>query len=106
MGFDMALDMEHRRIKVRGVPKVLGSIISAESLMEHLEREGGVSKCLHPEIPDLIYEVLKSKACRYAVKFNQGLRQEEMEVLVEGMRVCKRPLICAHGRPTVYIIYS
>lgn len=52
---------------------------------------------------DAINRILRSKACRYATKFNSPLIIAEVELLVrETFSKCKRPFVCAHGRPTVY----
>ena len=52
---------------------------------------------------DAVNTILRSKACRYAIKFGDKLSDYDMKLLVrESFSKCKRPFICAHGRPTIY----
>ena len=54
---------------------------------------------------DCFGTIYRSKACRYATKFGDALSHEEIRILVrETFGKCKRPFVCAHGRPTVYPI--
>lgn len=53
--------------------------------------------------------MIRSKSCRYAVKFNTHLSYKEMDKLVHRMEFkmmnnyekLSNPYICAHGRPTI-----
>ena len=56
---------------------------------------------------DFLNAILRSKACRFAIKFNSPLESEEVKLLVqETFTKCKRSFICAHGRPTIYPLQS
>jgi len=47
---------------------------------------------------------LKSVACRGAVMFGEKLSRDHMNNILECLANCKFPLICAHGRPSIYPI--
>ncbi len=46
-------------------------------------------------------EMIAKTVCRHAVKANDPLKREELEVLVEDLRRCAMPYTCPHGRPTL-----
>lgn len=52
-------------------------------------------------IPRTLLDLLKSKACRGAIMFNDPLTLEQCERLVVQLSECRWPFICAHGRPSV-----
>lgn len=52
-------------------------------------------------IPPSLLDLIKSKACRGAVMFNDVLTVEQCQRLVGQLAMCKFPFGCAHGRPTV-----
>lgn len=43
----------------------------------------------------------KSKACRNAIKFGNNLKFKIMHFLLNELKKCKHPFICAHGRPII-----
>ncbi|KAI8999804.1 hypothetical protein BC832DRAFT_594373 [Gaertneriomyces semiglobifer] len=51
--------------------------------------------------PKGILEILNSKACRTAIMFGDMLSKEECEQLISGLKSCKFPFQCAHGRPSM-----
>ncbi|CAI5757223.1 unnamed protein product [Candida verbasci] len=56
--------------------------------------------CIH-HIPKIIIEVINSKACRSAIMFGDELSNQECEELLNELRNCQLPFICAHGRPSI-----
>lgn len=52
-------------------------------------------------IPNSLMEVLKSRACRSAIMFNDRLGREVCERMVKRLAACKFPFGCAHGRPVL-----
>ncbi|KAI9482923.1 MAG: hypothetical protein EXX96DRAFT_556133 [Benjaminiella poitrasii] len=50
--------------------------------------------------PKGIVEILKSKACRSAIMFNDELSLEQCKVLIKKLSMCNFPFQCAHGRPS------
>ncbi|GAA5802165.1 hypothetical protein HPULCUR_007626 [Helicostylum pulchrum] len=53
------------------------------------------------ECPKGIMEILKSKACRNAIMFNDILTKNQCKEIVERLARCSFPFQCAHGRPSV-----
>ena len=50
--------------------------------------------------------VIKSKACRNAVKFNDELENGFIKNMIIELSFCKNPFLCAHGRHNYYIKYK
>ena len=50
--------------------------------------------------------VIRSKACRNAIKFNDELDTVFMKKLLEELSFCKNPFLCAHGRHNYFIKYK
>ncbi|KAI8638060.1 hypothetical protein BD408DRAFT_447080 [Parasitella parasitica] len=50
--------------------------------------------------PRGILEMLKSRACRSAIMFNDTLDLEECSTIVKKLSNCNFPFQCAHGRPS------
>lgn len=49
--------------------------------------------------------VAATMACKMSIKANNEITKEEMNRLIEDLRICKNPFNCPHGRPTI-IYYS
>ena len=50
--------------------------------------------------------VIRSKACRNAIKFNDELDTFFMKKMIEELSFCKNPFLCAHGRHNYFIKYK
>ena len=48
--------------------------------------------------------MLKSRACRTAIMFNDILNAEQCRQLVSKLSKCSFPFQCAHGRPTLAVL--
>nr|WJN24874.1 mismatch repair and meiotic recombination protein [Moesziomyces parantarcticus] len=53
------------------------------------------------QMPGSLLEVVKSKACRSAIMFNDTVARDVCEWIVARLAMCKFPFQCAHGRPTL-----
>nr|DBA11302.1 TPA_inf: MLH3 [Pseudozyma tsukubaensis] len=56
---------------------------------------------LSRSIPSSLMDLMKNKACRSAIMFNDPLTKEAAERVVRRLGGCKFPFMCAHGRPTL-----
>ena len=54
----------------------------------------------------IIYETLKSLACHNAIKFNDILSPNECQQLLNELKSCSMPFICAHGRTSAAILWE
>lgn len=54
--------------------------------------------------PPLMVEMIKSRACRTAIMFNDTLTLEDCSQLVSRLSQCRFPFQCAHGRPTCWVL--
>ena len=52
-------------------------------------------------LPDRHLELLKTLACKAAIKAGDKLSGEEMNALLDQLVSCENPFFCPHGRPTV-----
>ncbi|KAG1469911.1 hypothetical protein G6F56_002982 [Rhizopus delemar] len=55
--------------------------------------------------PKGVIELLKSKACRSAIMFNEELSLEQCQSMVRNLSKTSFPFQCAHGRPSVVPIH-
>ncbi|KAL2265776.1 hypothetical protein VTJ83DRAFT_6876 [Remersonia thermophila] len=53
------------------------------------------------DCPEGILDMIRSRACRSAIMFNDPLTPEQCEQLVRRLAACKFPFQCAHGRPSM-----
>jgi len=53
-----------------------------------------------------MYETLKSLACHNAIKFNDILSTTECHHLLNELKSCSMPFICAHGRTSAAILWE
>lgn len=57
-----------------------------------------------PKLLNLFDLMIKSKACRNAIKFNDEIDNEYIRDLYKALGRCKNPFLCAHGRHDFYLI--
>ena len=50
--------------------------------------------------------IIRSKACRNAVKFNDVLDKNFMNKMISELSFCNNPFLCAHGRHNYFIKYK
>ena len=100
-------------ITLISVPIILDRILDEETLvnemMEKLFRYRLINEVIDGKkiqfyLKDIFLDVIKSKACRNALKFNDIISFEKMKSLIINLKNCKNPFICAHGRHNFYII--
>ena len=61
------------------------------------------------DISSLIFDVLASKAWRYAIKFNDDISKWNKNIpkaITKLLGECRDPYHCAHGRPTLIPIWD
>lgn len=81
-------------IIITSVPSILNKM-TKEKFLEIIES-------IKSEKESDIYEnILKSIACKAAIKVNKKLSSEEMEQLIADLFRCNVPYYCPHGRPTL-----
>ena len=84
---------------VRAVPDNLFSIAKKELLMEMLDQMmDGLTTSMTPELID---EKIASMSCKAAVKGNNRLSAQEVNVLIGELLELENPYHCPHGRPTI-----
>lgn len=105
-----SISMHH--LLVRSVPAWLLSLgqrhRSSTSLLDDLISQtiDHILSNSTPNIQLLIYETLKSLACHNAIKFNDILSSSECKQLLQELKSCSMPFICAHGRTSAAILWE
>jgi DNA mismatch repair protein MutL len=84
-----------RSIVIEGIPDVFKGL-EKDDFIEILE-ELTETKSL----PDKFHNLLKTIACKAAVKSGDPLTVEEMNRLLDELFACENPFFCPHGRPAV-----
>ena len=97
LGFEIE-DFGLRTFTVRSVPSVASMIATKELFIEMLDALGE-GKAQDAE--EKIEHVLKTIACKSAIKSGEPLSVEKMYEILNALYKCKLPFNCPHGRPTV-----
>jgi DNA mismatch repair protein MutL len=97
LGFEIE-DFGLRTFTVRSVPSVASMIATKELFIEMLDALGE-GKAQDAE--EKIEHVLKTIACKSAIKSGETLSVEKMYEILSALYKCKLPFNCPHGRPTV-----
>lgn len=69
--------------------EIVGSLVAQEIIPEEISA------------PAPVEDIFKMMACKSAIKFNEPLRVEEMEALINALEDLDSRYTCAHGRPCV-----
>ncbi|EIN10511.1 hypothetical protein PUNSTDRAFT_125326 [Punctularia strigosozonata HHB-11173 SS5] len=77
-----------------------GEFASGPQTAEDPADEGSWQSALR-WMPGALLEMVNSKACRGAIMFNDPLKKEQCERLIEQLSTKAFPFQCAHGRPSV-----
>jgi len=88
-------NLSGRSIVIEGIPDVFKGL-EKDSFIEILE-ELKETKTL----PDKFHNLLKTIACKAAVKSGDPLTVEEMNRLLDELFACENSFFCPHGRPAV-----
>ena len=84
------------------VPAVLSSSLETRDLQLYLAQLSASFHALsHRQLPDVLLQLLHSRACRTAIRFGDALSEEQQAALVAALSACALPFQCAHGRPSM-----
>ena len=95
LGFDVALFGEGR-VVLRAVPTLFRCANEAQLLLDLLDLPVD-----NAEDYDQLLDQMAMKACKASVKQGDRLSDAEVLSLYEQLCLCRYPLTCPHGRPTV-----
>ena len=90
-------DFGDKSYAIRGVPMDLYGYEQKELFMSLIEEISIKDKVYTPE---LILMKLASMSCKAAIKGNNTVSYEEMNVLMKKLMALENPYHCPHGRPT------
>jgi DNA mismatch repair protein MutL len=85
-----------RSVVVEGIPEVVKQLTKEDfiAILEEIEEERG--------LPDRFKGLLKTVACKAAIKAGDPMDQREMSGLLDQLFATKKPFFCPHGRPVVF----
>ncbi|CAK9293534.1 unnamed protein product [Gordionus sp. m RMFG-2023] len=66
-------------------------------IIQEIKSSNGIIR----RIPKTLFEILCSKACHNAIKFNEPLTNLQCAELIMQLKFCNLPFQCAHGRPSL-----
>lgn len=104
IGFEVISLPESGSFELCSVPQMTGVTLDLPDLLEIIHDWQGPEGALHRT--DRIAAALASKACRSAVMIGAPLALPQMSTIVRNLAGLQKPWICAHGRPTVRLLYS
>ncbi len=94
-----ALDLlSGNSVSLRGIPDILEEI-TKESFLAILEEVQQQKR-----LPDVTLGLLKTLACKAAIKAGDPLSPEEMQELLEQLFATENPYFCPHGRPILIVL--
>ncbi len=85
-------------ISLKGIPDILEEITKESflAILEEVQRQ--------KRLPDVTLGLLKTLACKAAVKAGDPLSPEEMQSLLEQLFATENPYFCPHGRPILIVL--
>lgn len=100
IGFEIE-DFGDNSIIIRTIPAYLSDINPDRLIREILDTSSNIKTNYYDIDPYL----LMKKACVASIKSGDRMSAHDVNVLIERIEMCKMPLTCPHGRPTL-IKYS
>lgn len=95
MGYSMDVFGDNTYI-VREIP-VFMTMKEAEDFINSFVDEYFGDRKLENEI---VIDKLITRACKSSIKARDYIKDEEIKVLIEELKLCRNPFSCPHGRPT------
>ena len=108
--FIFSYDKINDNINFYSVPIILDKVHKLEkliiifrNLINKLEEYLNLIENKNEKILELFDDFIKNKACRNAIKFNEILNDNILNLLINELYLCKIPFQCAHGRHNFFI---
>ena len=95
MGFSVELFGDNTFI-VREIPEFM-QISEAEGFLKAFIDEYVEGNTIGNNV---VIDKLITKACKSSIKAHDVISKEEIDALIDGLKVCGNPFSCPHGRPT------
>lgn len=107
LGFWVSAVDEEGNFELTRVPQIAGLTLELKDLLDtvHRLRESAIG-ARSLACCERVQSTLASKACRSAVMIGAPLSLSQMTTIVRNLAGLSKPWICAHGRPTVRLLYS
>lgn len=83
-------------IQLTKLPKIFDTVLQPYDILLLCEARDS--------IPEPIHRILKSKACKGAIKFGDRISFQESTRIMQELCECNQPFFCAHGRPSIHAV--
>jgi DNA mismatch repair ATPase MutL len=109
------IGLSEKAVKLFTVPVFYDKILDKDSYMEmFVNLAENISVIFDEEyriknvgfLLDIFIHVIKMRACKDAIKFNEELDEEFLNDLMMNLKLCLNPFLCAHGRHNFFILYK
>lgn len=101
-GFDYTIDLENQRLVNVKEPVIFNEIIElVEYFRDFISYFKGENSKNHRYAP-IVDEMIMSKACKNAIKFNDKLSKKQISLLKNNIGQCVFPFVCIHGRNSMF----
>lgn len=105
-GFDYIVDTNHQKIIEIKIPYVFDEAIELNLYCkDFIDYFKGSCKKNH-RYPAIIDQIMMSKACKNAVKFNDKLNKDQISQIINHIGNCAFPFVCIHGRNSMFPILN
>ena len=105
-GFEFEVDFGRKAIKSVKIPQVFNEKIGfREFYKQFLEFFQGKTRKNH-RYPEIVDSMIMSKCCKNAIKFNERLPKNKIEILKNNLGKCRFPFECIHGRNAMFPILT
>lgn len=98
-GFTIDIYPDHN-VVVRSMPIIFGGNYSLDLIKDII----GILDNEKTNIYDYKVEKIMKYACKNAIKAGDKISNIEIDKLIEGLKKCKYPTTCPHGRPSMVIL--
>lgn len=113
LGFSWEYSKKNDLLIFFAVPIIFDKIHKIEVLLEIfgniINNINDFMKCFKNKEKNVLKyfdNVIKSKACRNAIKFNDQVDSNFIKLLIKELSLCDNPFLCAHGRHNYFIKYK
>lgn len=101
--YNIISENDHIILQITQSPFILNKKVEPKSILEYVSE---IERSDYPNFPTYLLNIIKSKACRSAVKFGEYLDKNECQELIKNLSNCENPFECAHGRPSIMPFYN
>lgn len=101
-GFDYSIDLDNQRLFNVKEPMIFDEIIGLEEYFKDFLSYFKGENCKNHRYAPIVDQIIMSKACKNAIKFNDKLSKKQILLLKNNIGHCTFPFVCIHGRNSMF----